>query len=492
MAMPSTPSLPTTLESTLETLLVPVPAAAMRALGAFGLPGREITAEALGRAAAYSEESFLRRRKTPRFAWVLYDDGTVVTPRYWALGSWRLSRRIWETEAVAHWDVVLALYLAGRMASEPGLKTELIETAAKEAVSRVLGPRSLDSLPDWHAINVELASHQHPLGPAATTAEQDRTAARLEKSGLTPFSLFFGTRVAPRLQPDRFPPGLRLPFPGERGATFEDILDARSGDNKSLRRDVTSYLLEWASIRDRLARDPMLQEYAELWGTGQTIAEERNEQFRNVFPSEKDPGRLLSLLWSGQQQQSFLRLMGTELVEDRPPPTVVNQFVLQLADSLRRNPEIGSHVMREVGPYTEGSELVGDPAREVRRFFALSNRATRWSADVLRATGEDDAALQVLSLEPVTDEHSAVLAERMLGAFRRGVEPKGMRDVLTAVQKALRVGGSLTTDEPMQDATPYVEGVAWAARALAKMLVVEGFDLVGEAGATLRQLQAVH
>jgi hypothetical protein len=491
--MPSTPSLPATLESILEALLVPVPAAAMRALAAFGLPGRDITSEALGRAAAYSEESYLRRRNTPRFAWVLHDDGTVVTPRYWALGSWRLSRRIWDPEAETQWDVVLALHLARRMdAGERGLETKPIETAAKEAVSRVLGPRSLDSPPDWHAISIDLASHQHPAGPAGTTAEQDRRAALLEKSGLTPFSLFFGTRVAPRLQPDRFPPDLRLPFPGEQGATFEEILDARSGDDKSLRRDVTSYLLEWASVRDRLDRDPMLQEYAELWETGQTIAEERNEQFRVLFPSEKDPGRLLSLLWSGQKEQSFLRLMGTELVEDRPPPTVVNQFVLQLADSLLRNPEVGSHVMREVRPYTEGGELVGDPAREMRRFFALCTRATRWSADVLRATGEDDAALQVLSLEPVTDEHSAVLAERMLGAFRRGVEPKAIRDVLTAVQKALRVGGSLTTDEPMQDGTPYVEGVAWAARALARMLAVEGFDIVGEAGATLRQLQAVH
>lgn len=492
MPMPSTPSLPATLESILDTLLVPVPAAAMRALGALGLPDREITAEALGRAAAYSEESFLRRRNTPRFAWVLHDDGTVVTPRYWALGSWRLSRRIWEPEAVAHWDVVLALHLAGRIAGEPGPETEPIEIVAKEAVGRVLGPRPLDSPSDWHGISIELASLQHPVGPAATTAEQDRMAALLEKSGLTPFSLFFGTRVSPRLQPDRFPPDLRLPFPGEQGTTFEEILDAKSGDDQSLRRDVTSYLLEWSHVRDQLARDPMLQEYAELWETGQSIAEERNEQFRGLFPSEKDPGRLVSLLWSGQGRKGFLRLMNTELVEDRPPPTVVNQFVLQLADCLSRNPEIGSHVMREVGPYTEGSELVGDPARELRRFFALCTRATRWSADVLRAAGEDEAALQVLTLEPVTDEYSAVLAERMLGAFRRGLEPKSMRDVLTAVQKALRVGGSLTTDEPMPDASPYVDGVAWAARALARTLAVEGFDLVGEAGATLRQLQAVH
>lgn len=486
-------SLPTTLVMILDAVQVPLPSATLRALASAALPDRQVTPEALGRIAAYTEESYLKTRDTPRFAWVLDPDGKAAKPRIWARGTWRLSRRIRTQEAVGHWSVVLANDLCRRMTEGGEDERELLAPAALEAVGRVLGPRAMH-LPgpreEWQMLARQVALLQHPTGPAHPLSGQTAAESELQARDLTPYGLFFGIREAGRSQAGEAPPDLRLPVPGEAGTPFDEIVLARAGGDHSRTREVLAFIQEWSVLSDDLGEEPTLAAYAERWRTDLETARFRNEQFRSLFPTETSPRRVLALLWEAGSNESFPRLLGKELIQSELPPTVITHFVTILADRMRDRPALGSRVMAELTGFENQA-----PARaggEQRRFFALCEQLRLWCARALVAAGEPQRAAGALSLEPIFDESSAAYAQAMIGEYRRELAAGPNRQLLVNAQRALRVAATLDALNPPPDAAPFLEGVTFAAAALAEAGHEEvQIDLATEARNTVRMLEAI-
>jgi len=133
--------------------------------------------------------------------------------------------------------------------------------------------------------------------------------------------------------------------------------------------------------------------------------------------------------------------------------------------------------------------------RELRRFFALCERARIWSAQALVGAGEPELAEGLLSIESVLDDASAGYVEQALGHYRRQLSEGGpFRELLLGAQKALRVAATLNSLEPPARTAPYLSGVEWAAKALAqgRKKELKQLNLIGEAKATVRALEVVH
>lgn len=489
------PSLPVTLEAILDAIGVPLPTAALRAIAAAALRDRNVTPQGLGRVAAYEEESFRRRRDgAPRFSWVLEPNGIAASPRIWARGGWRLSRRILTEDAVGNWTVQLAIHLAGQMAEGDEWTRELLRKIALEATGRVLGPIGVygsGSREEWVDFKAELVKRQHPMGPEAPTVEQTAAAEDLEAQNLTPFSRFFGVEEAVPVGSGELPVRLRLARPGE-GLPFDRLVLERAGEDEKLGREVLAYIQEWGWLVDHLERSPSFEEYAERWQTDLAAVRERNGRFASLFPGEETPERIWNLLWSGDTSDSFIRLIGREVVEDERSPSVISRFVDALVFELKQAPQLAQEVLVQIATFEESGPT--DPGRELRRFFALAERARLWCAQALFMAQEPELAQGLLSIESVVDERSAAYAEQALGHYRRQLPEGSPREFILYAQKALRVAATLAALDPPPNATPYLTGVEWAAKALAlaRGSELRQINLVGEAKATVRALDAVH
>jgi len=488
----SSPSLPAALEAILDAVQVPVPSGTLRALADVALRDRDVTAQALGRVAAYEEESFLRQRNTPRFCWAVDKSGAALSPRIWARGSWRLERRILTEDAFQNWSVTLAVFLTDKMAkSDEHARTSLAK-ASMEAVARVVGPVAL-YLPgpreEWAAFHAEMLTRQHPIGPEAFTGEQLETAKQLQETGSTPFSLYFGAQDS-RVPKTEGPPGLRLPYSGEAGIPFDELVRDKATD-RAVGRSVLAYLQEWGSLADHLKRSPSLQEYAERWQVNLETARRRNEEFASLFPSEETPERIWNLLWETQEPgDSPVRLIGKPVIESSLPPTVINHFVNCIVDELRNDPELGREVLKEIATFEEREQ---DYGREARRFFALCERTRLWSAQALVSAGESSLASSLLSIESVMDDDTASYTEKILGQYRKKLANGPHRELLLGAQKALRVAATLDALNPPSTTSPYLSGVQWAAKALGKARHhTLSIDVTKEAKATTRALESIY
>lgn len=490
------PSLPATLEAVLDTIGVPLPTSALRVIAAAALRDREVTPQGLGRIAAYEQESFRRRPGgAPRFSWGLLPNGAAATPRIWARGGWRLSRRIVTEDAIGNWAVTLAIFLAEQMATGDDRTRKALAKVALEEVSRALGPIAVyeqGSRPEWVELKANLARHQHPIGPEAPTVEQTAAANELEARDLTPYSLFFGaSEVSPGPSED-LPNRLRLARPGE-GTPFDRLVMDKAGEDEALGREVLAYVQEWGWLVDKLGRSPSFGEYAERWQTDLATVRERNNQFAALFPSEETPERIWNMLWSGELGRgSFVRLVGRDVVEDERSPSVINRFVNSLVFELREEPQLAQEVLAQIATFEETG--VTESGRELRRFFALGERARIWCAQALVAEGESDQAEGLLSIESVIDERSAAYVEQALGHYRRQLPEGPSRELMLGAQKALGVAATLDALDPPPNMTPYVQGVEWAAKALAQARSpkLRQLNLAGEARATVRALAAIY
>jgi hypothetical protein len=490
------PSLPATLETALDAIAVPLPNATLRAIAGTALRNRDVTAQGLGRVAAYEQESFRRRRGVvPRFSWVLNVDGVAATPRIWARGGWRLSRRILTEDAVGNWTVTLAIFLAEQMVSGDEWTRQALAKVALEAIGRVLGPVAVygqGSREEWVEFKARLAALQHPIGPEAPTAEQTAAAAELEDQGLAPYALYFGVGDSTPKPSGGLPGRLRLARSGE-GMPFDRLVLSKASED-ALGAEVLAYIQEWGWLVDKLGRSPTFEEYAERWETDLATVRNRNDQFAGLFPSEETPERIWNLLWSGDEMnKSFIRLVGREVVEDGLSPSVINRFANALVFELREEPQLAEEVLAQVTTFEESG--APDPGRELRRFFALAERARIWSAQALVAAEEPRLVEGLLSIESILDERSAAYAEQALGHYRRRMPEGAPRELLLRAQKALRVAATLDAMNPPASTDSYLQGVEWAAKALAVAHVPElrrAINLVSEARATVRALDSLH
>ncbi len=91
-----------------------------------------------------------------------------------------------------------------------------------------------------------------------------------------------------------------LPFRlASDGSPFLDLLDQRAAGDRRLRERVAALMLQWDHLREELGRAPTVEEYADRWKMPISTAYRAMAEFRGLFPSERDPARLLDLLWSG-------------------------------------------------------------------------------------------------------------------------------------------------------------------------------------------------
>jgi hypothetical protein len=489
------PSLPATLEAVLDTIGVPLPTTALRVIAAAALRDRDVTPQGLGRVAAYEQESFRRRPDgAPRFSWGLLPNGVAATPRIWARGGWRLSRRIVTEDAIGNWAVTLAIFLAEQMANGDDRTRETLGKVALEEASRVLGPIAVyeqGSRPEWVEFQANLAKHQHPIGPEAPTVEQTAAANELEAQELTPYSLFFGVSDVLPASSEELPTRLRLARSGE-GTPFDRLVMNKAGEDEELGREVLAYVQEWGWLVDKLGRSPSFAEYAERWQTDLATVRERNNHFAALFPSEETPEQIWNLLWSGEPEESFVRLIGRHVVEDERSPTVINRFVNALVFELKEEPQLAQEVLVQIASFEESGAT--ESGRELRRFFALGERARIWCAQTLVAAGESDLAEGLLSIESVIDEQSAAYVEQALGHYRRQLPEGPSRELMLGAQKTLRVASTLDALNPPPSTMPYVQGVEWAAKALAlaRNPELRQLNLIGEARATVRALDSIH
>src|ERR1039458_6530711 len=85
----------------LEEFQRPIPTDAVRVI--LNDRGRAVTAEHLGRLAAYEREMWLRTLSPPALCSVIDADAVAIRPRWWALGDWRLQRRIMADDVRPIW-----------------------------------------------------------------------------------------------------------------------------------------------------------------------------------------------------------------------------------------------------------------------------------------------------------------------------------------------------------------------------------------------------
>jgi hypothetical protein len=78
-----------------------------------------------------------------------------------------------------------------------------------------------------------------------------------------------------------------------KGQTLAMIAAGRVGVIKSAR--VMAFMVQWQIAADDLGREPTVEEYAEWWNSSRRTAFREQALFREAFPGENTPRRLLDL-----------------------------------------------------------------------------------------------------------------------------------------------------------------------------------------------------
>lgn len=95
------------------------------------------------------------------------------------------------------------------------------------------------------------------------------------------------------------PSPFRPALPREDGQAFVDYLDARCGGDRRLRERLLVFLQQWDHLTDDKAREPTVEEYAVRWRVSVPSTYRILDEFRDVFPTEATPQRVLAALWDG-------------------------------------------------------------------------------------------------------------------------------------------------------------------------------------------------
>ncbi len=349
-------SIPTVLRSILDDAEIPLPNEVIRALATERLE-RAISSEQLARVIAYEREDFLRTRMPPLLCSVIDRRAVALRPRIWALGEWRLARRIATPDTEDRWQGGLALMLLDQVLLRFPLASERLRSLTLEATARVLGPVAAyipGERGQWQDLRREVATKAHDFSPASHTAQQveaEQTLTAYEPP-IAASSLYFGLELAAITQPKSAPSKIRLPAKGETGTPFAQIVVDRLHGEENATREVLAYLQAWSFVRDELERPPTRSEFADHWryDLGQVRREE--ELFSLAFPEENTPERLVNLLDEGLPRSGQLAQMIAVPVVDSAEVAV------------REAPATGQRWRRQDGAVltissVEGSAVIG-------------------------------------------------------------------------------------------------------------------------------------
>lgn len=484
------PSIVERLQRELAVVGNPVPTTALRALvGAER--GHVLPAERLGRVLGYERESLLRTRRPPRVALALTPDGRPATPQHLTDGNWRMVRRILTPDAARGQAASLGVRLCDRARELPQAR-ELLRPHIEAAARTAFESQATDLLvadPAWEDLYRRFLTAQ-PHGIGAYTAQQRDAEQALEAEQLSGLARYFGvdepTATARALST------LRAPLPGEHGEALDDLVRRRAGD-PAIAREVLAFIEEWGLLVDRLEREPTLADYIERWSLSEGEAKTRLSLFRRVFPDERDPTALWRLLWeavpaAGAGGNAFVRLTSQPLVASPELPTLTAYFLASVYEQVAK-PLALQLKAAGLQPRDESQET----SRDLRRLYALANRATHtWVRVALRhgVPHPEAMLLGLASVESIHDNESAAIVEHQLSSYRGRTAERKPRDVMLRVQNCLRVCADLDLLDPPSAITPLLPGVRSAAGALAALAANGAVNIVAETEETMSILYA--
>ena len=320
-------SLPTTLRSILDDAQIPMPNEVLRVLAIERLE-KEVSAEQLARVAAYEREAFLRTRMPPVLCSVIDRRAVALRPRVWALGEWRLARRIATPDVQGHWQAGLALKLLDEVLLRFPPASERLRRLTLEAVARVLGPVAAYTPGDreqWEELRRMVATENPDPDPAGHTSEQRESEQALidYQPSIGANNLYFGLELSALTRPQSSPAKLRLPAEGETGTPFAQVVSRRLGGDEDRTRQLLAYLQGWSFVRDELGRPPTSAEYADHWEYDQASVRGEEALFAGAFPEEDSPERIVRLLEDGLPRTGQLvQMMGIAVVDSDEAPQV--------------------------------------------------------------------------------------------------------------------------------------------------------------------------
>lgn len=159
--------------------------------------GREVTAEHLGRLAAYEREMWLRALWPPTLCSAIDANAFAIKPRCWALGDWRLQRRIMSDDVRPIWFAALGERLCLQLAERTTTPGSPLATLALACAARVLGERYFDmplSPEQWLDLRRRIYEPYNGAlnNRAGATRQQGEAEAHLIEQRLPAVDLYFG------------------------------------------------------------------------------------------------------------------------------------------------------------------------------------------------------------------------------------------------------------------------------------------------------------
>jgi hypothetical protein len=431
-------SLATVIASILADALIPLPNEVVRVL-AIERTERPVSAEQLARVAAYEREAFLRTRMPPLLCSVIDRGAVALRPRVWALGDWRLARRIATPDVQPLWQGGLALGLLEQILLRFPPASEQLRRQALEAAARVLGPVAAYMPGDrgqWEELRdlvAEKAYNHNPAGHTGQQLEAERALLAHEPQ-IGAVNLYFGLELSALTRPPSAPAKLRLASAGETGTSFDRVVSDRLGGDEERTRALLAYLQGWSFLRDELRRAPSSSEYADRWRYDQASVRSEEALFATAFPEEDSPERLVALLEDGLPQSGQpARMTGVKVIDSAEP-------------SAAPAPAPGQHWRRGDGALltvstVEGLAVIGqldEPGREpslwsgareeLHRDFSLDLPPELWLAS-FDVDVDPASLLQVFASSPDIEVHR----------FSRPADPRPDQDFLRAGTVRLQV-----------------------------------------------------
>jgi hypothetical protein len=409
-------SLAATIADLLDDFQIPLPSHAVRIISS-ERRGQPVVAEQLARVAAYERDNFLRTRMPPLLCSVIDRRGLARKPRIWGRGDWRLARRIATPDVQEKWQAQLARRLCEEILYRSRQPSEQLAGLALEAVARVIGAVAAylpGTLEQWQEFRDRVAAEAPDYTPGGTTAEQEKAEKALlaHEPAIAPVGLYFGLELsiisrASSVEPAR----LRLPAEQETPEPFDHVVRRRLEGDEQKVQALVAYLQGWSYVRDEIGRGPTSAEFADYWHFDMPSVRADEAAFREAFPEEEGPERIIRLLEEGLPRSGQLvALMSVGVIDEALAATNTMSAVPLTPGQRWRQPsgviltltEVrGETVIGHLSQHGTTSIWAGSPA-QVRAEFSLDIPKDLWllQFDVDVLPSELNEALTRAGIQP--------------------------------------------------------------------------------------------
>jgi len=220
---------------------------------------------------------------------------------------------------------------------------------------------------------------------------------------------------------------VRLAKPAEPGLPFLEWLDRRTGGNRRMKERQVAFIQQWDHLRDELPAEPTAEEYAARWRTSVATSYRLLAEFRTLFPGQRDPGALVSLLWEGLSEPHVSRgelgsLLEVKVMREDPrprdlreilPPIVRGQLETAVFD------EMGRQII-EAGADYEAYEFRADRFAWAPVASAPAADGTEHASFILEGDADDHWLVAAGSLRVHPDWDTAEMSSAARWAGEQG------------------------------------------------------------------------